>query len=116
MRASSFSVAGTGPRPISRGATPALALPTTRARGVSPCRRTAASLATTIAAAPSDSGDDDAAVTMPPARKTGLREASFSSVVDRRGPSSAVTSPSLVGTGTSSASNRPASAAATARW
>ena len=39
--------------------------------GVRPCRRTASSLATTIAAAPSDSGEDEPAVTIPPVRKTG---------------------------------------------
>ena len=87
-RASTFCVAGTGPRPIRCGATPALALATTRARGVRPCRSTASSLATTIAAAPSDSGEDDPAVTMPRARKTVRSVASFSSDVDARGPSS----------------------------
>jgi hypothetical protein len=34
---SSFCVAGAGPMPITRGATPAVAMPTMRARGVRPC-------------------------------------------------------------------------------
>ena len=52
-RSVSLRVAGTGPMPMMRGATPALAMPRIRARGVRPWRRTAASLATIIAAAPS---------------------------------------------------------------
>ena len=36
--ASSFCVAGAGPMPMMRGATPAVAIATTRARGVRPCR------------------------------------------------------------------------------
>ena len=52
------------------------------------CRFTAASLATTIAAAPSDSCDDEPAVTMPSARKTVRSLPSRSSVVSGRGPSS----------------------------
>ncbi len=89
---------------------------TIRARGVSPYRSTAAPLATTSAEAPSESGEEAPAVTMPSARKTVRSVASFSSVVEGRGPSSAVTSPSLTGTGTISRSKCPARWAATARW
>lgn len=53
---------------------------------------------------------------MPPSRNTGRSLPSFSLVVPGRGPSSRATSPSPVGTGTISRSNRPACAAATARW
>ena len=41
--ASTFRVAGTGPMPMIRGSTPAVAPATIRARGVSPKRRTASS-------------------------------------------------------------------------
>src|SRR4051812_23221354 len=97
------------------GGTPADAAVTMRARGVSPCCFTAASLATTIAAAPSDSCDDERAVTMPPAGKTVRSLPSRSSVVSGRGPSSWLTVPLSVSTGRISASNRPSFCAATAR-
>lgn len=115
-RARAFCVAGTGPRPMRWGWTPADADVTIRARGVSPYRRTASALATTSAAAPSDSGEEEPAVTTPSWRKTVRSAPSLSSVVPGRGPSSRVTSPSFVGTGTISRSKRPASRAATARW
>ena len=93
------------------GGTPALAAVTIRARGVRPYRCTAAALATTIAAAPSDSGDDEPAVATPPGRDPGRSAPRVASVVDRRGISSTLSSP----TGVISASNRPASIAASAR-
>ena len=59
-------------------------------------------------------------MTTPPGRTTGRSAASEANEVSRRGPSSAVTStvdlPAAASTGTISASNRPASTAATARW
>ncbi len=68
-RARAFSVAGTGPSPIRFGCTPAEAAVRIRARGVSPYRSTAAALATTSAAAPSDNGEEEPAVTMPSGRR-----------------------------------------------
>ena len=74
--------------------------------------------ATSVAAAPSFSGLELPAVTVPPSLKTGGSFARRSSEVSRRGPSSASTtvSPFFPGTvtGTSSSSKRPASCAATA--
>ena len=58
-------VAGTGPMPMMRGATPAAAMPTTRAIGVRPCARAAASEATISAAAPSLTPEALPAVTVP---------------------------------------------------
>ena len=79
--------------------------------------------ATRVAAAPSFSGLELPAVTVPPSLKTGGSFARRSSDVSRRGPSSASTTvsppffpdagPGTV-TGTISSSNRPASWAATA--
>ena len=97
------AVDGTGPRPMMCGGTPAEAVATTRPRGVRPCASTARSLATTIAPAPSDSGDALPAVTMPPRRNDGLSFASASIVVFGRGTSSSVSAPSLSGTSTRSA-------------
>ena len=85
------------------GGTPADAVATTRPRGFRPWRSTAFSLATTIAPAPSDSGDAVPAVTMPSRSNDGLSFASASVVVLGRGTSSSVSSPSLSGTGTRSA-------------
>ena len=86
-------VDGTGPRPMMCGGTPADAAATIRARGVRPWRSTASALATTMAEAPSDSGDALPAVTMPSALKAGLSLASASALVSARGTSSSVTSP-----------------------
>ncbi len=100
------------------GSTPAAPAVTTRARGVSPCRRTASSLATTIAEAPSDSGLLEPAVTTPSLVNAGLSAASFSRVVVR-GVSSAVSvtcsRPLVVSTGTISASKAPLAIALAAR-
>ena len=70
------------------GGTPAEAEATIRARGVRPWRSTASPLATTIAEAPSESGDALPAVTMPSALKAGLSLASASALVSARGTSS----------------------------
>ena len=69
-----------------------------------------------VAAAPSLSGQELPAVTLPSSLKTGLSVASFSIVVPGRGPSSRLTTvPSGSVTGTISRSNVPSSCAATAR-
>ena len=65
---STLRVAGSGPMPMIRGATPAVAAATTRARGVSPCRRAASSEATMSAQAPSLTPEALPAVTVPSAR------------------------------------------------
>ncbi|KGX62712.1 hypothetical protein Y025_6322 [Burkholderia pseudomallei TSV32] len=91
-RASSFCVAGAGPIPITRGSTPAVAIPSTRARGTSPWRRAAASLATSSAHAPSFTPDALPAVTVPSGRTTPLSFASASRVVSRGCSSRATTS------------------------
>ena len=71
---------------------------------------------TSTAAAPSFSGHELPAVTVPfSGSNTGLSSASFSIVVPGRGPSSRATSPSGVVTGTISASKWPDSRASTAR-
>ena len=72
------------------GGTPAEAEATIRARGVRPWRSSASPLATTIAEAPSESGDAVPAVTMPSALKAGLSLASASALVSARGTSSSV--------------------------
>ena len=64
-----------------RGGTPAVAAPTIRARGVRPCRRAAASLATSSAQAPSLTPEALPAVTVPSGRTIG---ASFASASARR--------------------------------
>ncbi|HEX9527777.1 MAG TPA: hypothetical protein VF951_09780, partial [Streptosporangiaceae bacterium] len=55
-------------------------------------------------------------VTVPPWRKAGAFAASSAAVMPPLIPSSCLTSPREVVTGTVSASNRPASRAAAARW
>mmetsp|Transcript_16556 Transcript_16556/g.52805 ORF Transcript_16556/g.52805 Transcript_16556/m.52805 type:complete len:322 (+) Transcript_16556:61-1026(+) len=114
-RRSASLIAGTGPMPITLGSTPTLAYDTTRARGVSPCSATAASLATTSAPAPSLMPDALPAVTVPPFLNTGFSFASVSAVVPGRGPSSlsSVSTPRLPlnSTGAISAANTPASCA-----
>ena len=97
----------TGPSPISDGRTPALAEVTIRARGVRPCASTAASLATTIAAAPSDKGDDEPAVTMPSGRNAGLEPGHRLHAGVGRMPSSVSKDPVFVSTATISSVNRP---------
>ena len=110
-RSSSFRTAGTGPMPITRGSTPATALPTNAPSGSMPSAWARSSLAITSAAAPSLIPLEFPAVTVPPSRKAGLSAAIFSAFVSGRGCSSRVT-PSIA---TSSSSKRPASSAAAQR-
>jgi hypothetical protein len=77
----------------------------TRASGRRPCAAAQRDVVTASAAAPSEICDADPAVTTPSGRNGVFRPPSFSSVVSRRMPSSAATSP----TGAISASNSPAS-------
>ncbi len=81
-RASSFFTAGIGPMPITRGSTPAVAEPTTRAMGVNPNFAAAASEATNNAHAPSLMPEAFPAVTVPfsTKRRGQLRELFKSSV------------------------------------
>ncbi|MNN52565.1 hypothetical protein D3C81_1672740 [compost metagenome] len=79
----SFWVAGAGPMPITRGATPAVAMPTMRARGVRPCCFRPASLASSSAQAPSFTPEALPAVTVPSARTTPRSLASASMLVAR---------------------------------
>ena len=75
------------------------------------------SLITTTAAAPSLSGQQLPAVTVPFGRKTGCRAATFSIVVPGRGPSSAVTTvPSGRVTGVISRCQKPLAMAFSARF
>ena len=97
-----------------------------RARGLRPRSRAFSSDMTSTAAAPSLSGHELPAVTLPPGLNAGLSFASVSTVVPARGPSSrvtvcaAMTSPpaswvSGMSTPTISESKWPLSRAATAR-
>ena len=67
-----------GSNPMMRGATPAVAMPTTRARGVRPLLAAAASLASRRAQAPSLTPEALPAVTVPSGRTTPLSRASAS--------------------------------------
>lgn len=104
------AVAGIGAVSMRMGSSPRTERWWTRARGVRPCSRTARSEASSIAAAPSETWEEQAAVMVPPSM-TGFRPAIFSSEVSRRGPSSTVTSPYA----TVSRSKRPSSIAPSAR-
>ena len=120
-RDSALRTAGTGPKPMVRGGTPAAAEATTRARGFRPRAAARSALIKSSAAAPSFRPEELPAVTVPPSlRKAGLRRASDSTVVSRRGRSSVVTSSGSpffcgTGTGTISSANLPESMAAMAR-
>ena len=101
-----------------RGATPAVAMASTRARGVRPKRAICASSASSRAQAPSLTPEALPAVTVPSGRTTPLSRASASIEV-ARGCSSLLTtsaSPFFCGivTGVISASKNPAACAATA--
>src|SRR5262245_44898129 len=87
-RSIALRTAGTGPRPIVRGSTPADAQPRIRARGVHPWAFAVSGSHTNNAAAPSLSVELLPAVTEPPLRNAGDNAASASSVVSGRGPSS----------------------------
>ncbi len=116
---STLRIAGDGPKPMIRGATPATAAATMRARGVRPCRFAASSEAISVAHAPSLTPEALPAVTVPSGRTMALSLASASSVVSRGCSSRATTigSPFFAGivTGTISSARRPAAIAASAR-
>jgi hypothetical protein len=117
--ARTLRVAGTGPIPMTRGATPATAAATMRARGVSPCCRAAASEATRRAQAPSLTPEALPAVTVPFGRVIGRSLASASMEVSRgcSSRSTATLSPRLAGTmtGVISAAKVPSRCARAAR-
>ena len=73
------------------GLSPLTPVATIRASGVSPSSAARVSLMITTAAAPSLSGQQLPAVTVPSERNTGLSPAMPSSVVPARGPSSVLT-------------------------
>ena len=99
------------------GESPLTPVETIRASGVSPSSAALTSLITTSAAAPSFSGQQFPAVTVPCSRNTGLRVAIFSSVVPGRGPSSAATTePSGSVTGVISRCQKPLASAFSARF
>ena len=104
--------------PMIRGATPAVAMPMTRARGVRPWRAAAASLASSSAQAPSLTPDALPAVTLPSGRTTPFSFASASRLVSRGCSSLATTIGSpffcAIVTGVISASKKPLFCAATA--
>ncbi|MNE59796.1 hypothetical protein D3C80_1549140 [compost metagenome] len=118
-RSVSLRTAGTGPMPMTRGATPALAMPRTRARGVRPCFFTASAEARINAAAPSLTPEALPAVTVLSGPLTGFRRVRASRVVSARGCSSCSTtvSPFLwaMRTGTISSAKKPAAWAAAVR-
>ena len=74
--------------PITRGSTPATALPTNVPSGSAPSSCALSSDAITSAAAPSFSPDELPAVTVPFVRNAGFSVASFSALVVGRGCSS----------------------------
>jgi len=102
--------------PITRGATPAVAMPTMRARGVRPWRVAAASLASSSAQLPSLTPLALPAVTVPSGRTMPLSLASASRLVARGCSSCRTTSASpffcAIVTGQISASKKPRCCAA----
>ncbi len=99
------------------GERPLTPVETTRASGVMPSSRALVSDMMTSAAAPSFSGQQLPAVTVPSGRKTGLRPETASRVTPARGPSSALTTvPSGVVTGVISRAQKPDLMAASARF
>src|SRR6266699_1892374 len=110
--ARTLRVAGAGPIPMTRGATPAAAAATTRAFGVNPWRFTAAAEARSSAHAPSLTPDAFPAVMVPSGLTIGFSFESASSVVSGRGCSSSEKSTGShflcgMGTGTISCSILP---------
>ena len=108
------------PMPSSCGSTPAVSVPRTRRPSPAPSSRARSTEVMTTAAAPSASKQELPAVTVPPAANTGGNRASTAAVNPRRGPSSALTvrepsGPETPGSGTISASKKPAAADARAR-
>ncbi|MCY1528410.1 hypothetical protein D9M68_635140 [compost metagenome] len=118
-RSISLRTAGTGPMPITRGATPALAMPSTFARGVRPCFFTASADARIRATAPSFTPEALPAVTVLPSPLTGFSLARASRVVSGRRCSSRSTTVSpflpLITTGTISSAKKPSAWARPAR-
>jgi hypothetical protein len=118
VSSSTFRVAGAGPIPMTRGATPAVAMPTMRARGTRPCRAAARSLASSSAQAPSLTPEALPAVIVPSGLTTPLSLASASRLVSRGCSSfdTTIGSPFFcaIVTGTISPSKNPAFCAATA--
>ena len=105
-----------GPRPISSGSRELTPVEMMRASGSIPSWSASARDITTVAAAPSLSGQEFPAVTRPSLRNTGLSVASFSRVVSALGPSSSVmVIPEGSGTGMISRANIPSFPARTAR-
>ena len=100
--------AATGPRPMISGDSAVTPDDTIRASGAMPSSAALTSLITITAAAPSLSGQQLPAVTVPSGRKTGFSAATFSIVVPGRGPSSAETTvPSGRVTGVISRGQKP---------
>ena len=118
-RASALRVAGTGPRPMQLGSTPATAVATMRASGVRPSSAMVSWLATASAAAPSLIPLEVPAVTVPPATNAGFNRARPSRVTSGLGGSSrqtvSVVPPRRTGMPMISPSNAPAAIAAAAR-
>lgn len=98
--------------PMISGAQPATATALIRARIASPWRRAKSSLQTSSAALPSVSGDEVAAVTLPP--NAGFNWARLSRLVPGRMQPSSATRPAGVSMATISSRSKPASRAATA--
>src|SRR5215217_1682172 len=96
--ASAFAHACGLPWSIRVGSTPARPKETKRARGSSPRREQAPSLATSTAAEPSTICDEFPAVTTPSGRNAGLSAASASAEVSRRGASSTAQAAGAVAT------------------
>src|SRR6266536_1971087 len=115
--ASARCEATTGPRPMISGDNAVTPVATIRASGVIPSALAAWSDMTTTAAAPSLSGQQLPAVTVPSGRNTGFRPARTSTVVPGRGPSSVLTTrPSGRVTGVISRSKKPSAMAFSARF
>ena len=116
-RASACLDASTGPSPMISGDSADTPVDTIRASGVMPRSAALRSLMITTAAAPSLSGQQLPAVTVPSGRNTGCSVATFSSVVPARGPSSAVTTvPSGRVSGVMSRCQKPLASAFSARF
>ncbi len=116
-RARAWREASTGPRPMISGDRALTPVDTTRASGVRPSSAALVSLITTSAAAPSLSGQQLPAVTVPCSRNTGFRVDTFSSVTPGRGPSSVLTTvPSGVVMGVISRAKKPSAMAFSARF
>ena len=114
-RAAGVRVFGDLPFMIS-GDSPVSPVETIRASGCSPSSATTRSETTTTAAAPSLSGQQLPAVTVPSGRNTGSSPARASAVTPGRGPSSALTVvPSASTSGVMSRDQKPLAIAASAR-